>query len=105
LVEIALKSGFDGVAEVLPAAVVAAQDRLEVNDLPQPSSRVLFIDEILETEDPLATLEHRLLTEVLERTEWRTQEAADRLGMSRVTLWRKTRDYGIERPSACEERR
>ena len=105
LVEIALKSGFDGVAEVLPAAVVAARDRLEVNDLPQPSSQVLFIDEVLETEDPLATLEQRLLTEVLERTEWRTQEAADRLGMSRVTLWRKTRDYGIERPSVCEERR
>ncbi|MEN8164186.1 MAG: helix-turn-helix domain-containing protein [Acidobacteriota bacterium] len=97
--EIALDRGLDGVAEILPAAVAAADRRLELSDLPQPSSQTLFIDHVLETDDPLGTLERRLLTEVLERCEWRMQEAADRLGMSRVTLWRKTRDYGIERPS------
>lgn len=96
--EIALERGLDGVAEILPAAVSVADRRLELSDLPQPSSQTLFIDRVLETEDPLGTLERRLLTEVLERSEWRMQEAADRLGMSRVTLWRKTRDYGIERP-------
>jgi transcriptional regulator of acetoin/glycerol metabolism len=26
------------------------------------------------------------------------QEAADRLGISRVTLWRKLKDHRIERP-------
>jgi transcriptional regulator of acetoin/glycerol metabolism len=36
---------------------------------------------------------------VLDRSEWRMQEAADRLGISRVTLWRKLKDHGIERPT------
>ncbi len=97
--EIALERGLDGVAEILPAAVAVADGRLELSDLPQSSPQTLFIDHVLESDDPLGTLERRLLTEVLERCDWRMQEAADRLGMSRVTLWRKTRDHGIERPS------
>ena len=105
LIEIALERGFDGVAEILPAAIAVANRRLELNDLPQPTSQALFIDHVLETEDPLGTLERRLLAEVLKRCEWRMQEAADRLGMSRVTLWRKTRDYGIERPSGSDVKR
>jgi len=39
------------------------------------------------------------LREVLERSEWRMQEAADRLCISRVTLWRKMKELGIEKPS------
>ena len=45
---------------------------------------------------------HYILTdnggEVLDRSGWRMQNAAERLGISRVTLWRKLRDHGIERP-------
>lgn len=98
LVEIALEGGFDRVAEVLPTAVAVADGRLELKHLPQLSPQALFIDHVLEADDPLGMMETRLLTEVLKRCDWRMQEAADRLGMSRVTLWRKTRDYGIERP-------
>jgi transcriptional regulator of acetoin/glycerol metabolism len=57
-----------------------------------------LIDELLLDDDPFAALERRLLTEVLRRSGWRMQEAADRLGVSRVTLWRKLKDHGIERP-------
>jgi excisionase family DNA binding protein len=32
------------------------------------------------------------------------QEAAERLGISRVTLWRKLKDHGIERPTAGGEK-
>ncbi len=103
--EIALDRGLDGVAEILPAAVAAADRQLELSDLPQASPQALCIDDALETDDPLGTLERRLLCEVLDRCDWRMQEAADRLGMSRVTLWRKTRDYGIERPSGSEVKR
>ncbi len=103
--EIALDRGLDGVAEILPAAVAVADRHLELSDLPQASPQALFIDRALETDDPLGTLERRLLTEVLDRCDWRMQEAADRLGMSRVTLWRKIRDYGIERPSGSEVKR
>ncbi len=102
LVEIALTRGFDGVQEILPAAVAIADGRLEREDLSGSSAPALLIDRALESEDPLGAVERQLLTEVLERVGWRMQEAADLLGMSRVTLWRKTRDHGIERPSGLE---
>jgi transcriptional regulator of acetoin/glycerol metabolism len=38
-----------------------------------------------------------VLREVVELCGWRMQEAADRLGISRVTLWRKMKDLGIEK--------
>ena len=41
---------------------------------------------------PLAALERRVLREIVELSGWRMQEAADRLGISRVTLWRKMKD-------------
>jgi transcriptional regulator of acetoin/glycerol metabolism len=39
-----------------------------------------------------------LLRAALERCDWRMQEAAEKVGVSRVTLWRKMKDLGIERP-------
>ena len=49
--------------------------------------------------NPLAALEERLLREVLERCGWKMQDAAERIGISRVTLWRKMKDLGIEKDS------
>jgi transcriptional regulator of acetoin/glycerol metabolism len=43
-------------------------------------------------------MERRLVNEALVACDWRMQEAADVLGVSRVTLWRKVKDLGIERP-------
>jgi DNA-binding NtrC family response regulator len=66
--------------------------------LPGDAYGTAWVDELLHEPDPLTALERRLLCEVLQRCGWRMQEAADRLGISRVTLWRKLRDHGIERP-------
>jgi transcriptional regulator of acetoin/glycerol metabolism len=56
------------------------------------------VDELLRTPNPLLAAEGMLIREVLERSGWRVQDAADRLGVSRVTLWRKMRDHSIGRP-------
>jgi DNA-binding NtrC family response regulator len=42
-------------------------------------------------------VERKRLRQVLEKHHWRRDEAADELGMSRTTLWRKMRELGLRR--------
>jgi DNA-binding NtrC family response regulator len=98
LSSIARSEGWSGLEAVLRTAVSAAGERLEDSNIPLGSFQTVVLDEVLRSEEPLAALEKRLLEEVLERSGWRMQDAADRLCMSRVTLWRKLKDHGIERP-------
>lgn len=99
LARIARDCGFTELERVLGAALAAAGNRLEADHLPVDGYRTAFVDELLKAPKPLAALEERLLREVLERCGWRMQEAADRVGISRVTLWRKMKDLGIEKGS------
>lgn len=98
LCRLARDSGFSAMERALVVAVAAAAERIEEEHVPADGYGCQLVDELLQNERPLAALEHRLLTEVLQRCNWRMQEAADRLGVSRVTLWRKCKDHGIERP-------
>ena len=96
--------GFERIQRVLHGAVGAAGDILEEHHIPEDGYRAAYVDELLAQDDPLSALERRLLFEVLERSGWKMQEAADRLGISRVTLWRKLKDHEIERPTNhCEK--
>jgi PAS domain S-box-containing protein len=92
--------GFERCQAVLLEAVAVAGDSLDETHIPSDGYRSAYVDELLERDDPLAALEERLIREVLERSCWRMQEAAERLGVSRVTLWRKLKDHGIERPES-----
>jgi DNA-binding NtrC family response regulator len=47
----------------------------------------------------LLELERRHIAEVLERTSWHQGRAAELLGISPKTLYRKIREYGFKRPS------
>lgn len=94
--------GFERLQSVLTAAVAVAGDRLEEAHIPATDYHTVLVDELLRRPDPLAAMEERLLREVLERCGWRMQDAAERLGISRVTLWRKLKDHGIERPDSGE---
>ena len=97
LCRMAVEVGLEGVEGVLMAAVAAADTLIECSHLPSDCFGTALLDELLAEQDPLAALEKRLLREVLERSGWRMQDAADRLGISRVTLWRKLKEYGISR--------
>jgi PAS domain S-box-containing protein len=96
---VAAEHGFERLQRMLHAAVAAAGDMLEEQHLPEVDHRAVLFDELLSHGNPLAALEQRLIQEVLDRSGWRMQEAAELLGISRVTLWRKLKDYGIERPN------
>jgi len=90
--------GLSEIEGVLMSAVAAASDRIEECHLPADGYHTAFVDELLRAANPLAALEEHVLREVLERCGWRMQEAAERVGISRVTLWRKMKDLGIDRP-------
>lgn len=47
----------------------------------------------------LAELEHRQIAAVLEEVGWHRGRAAERLGISPRTLYRKIREYGFDRPA------
>jgi DNA-binding NtrC family response regulator len=97
LAEIARGRGFAAFATAAAAAVGRANGQLDSSHLVEEGG-VVLVDAVLAQSNPLMALEERLLRQVLDRSEWRMQEAADRLGISRVTLWRKLKDHGIERP-------
>lgn len=102
LCRLACWNGLEGLESALVAALAAADGKIDEEHVPSDGYSSHLVDELLQDENPLAALESRLLTEVLHRSGWRMQEAADRLGMSRVTLWRKLKDHGIERPECSE---
>jgi len=90
--------GIESVGEVLDVISASAGDRIEESDLPIDGYGTALVDELLQAPNPLSALEEKLIYEILDRCGWRIQEAADRLGISRVTLWRKMKDLRIDRP-------
>jgi transcriptional regulator of acetoin/glycerol metabolism len=90
--------GLEALEGVLISAVAAAGERIEESHLPVDGYQTALVDDLLRAPNPLAALEEHVLREVLERCGWRMQEAAERVGVSRVTLWRKMKDLGIDRP-------
>jgi len=99
LVLMAGSSGLEELEGTLTTALAAASDRVDLDHLPVDGHRTALVDELMKTGNPLAALEEKVLREVVERCGWRMQEAAECLGISRVTLWRKMKDLGIEKGS------
>jgi len=52
--------------------------------------------------DTLADREREMIVGTLNATGWRLTETARRLGISRTTLWRRLREWGVEAPSSDE---
>jgi PAS domain S-box-containing protein len=98
LCTIAEALGLTGAEGIIGVAVASAEERLEERHIPVDCFEKALMGELLESSNPLVALEQRVLREVLTCCQWKMQEAADRLGISRVTLWRKLKDHGIERP-------
>jgi transcriptional regulator of acetoin/glycerol metabolism len=51
--------------------------------------------------DTLAERERQAILAALTATGWRFTETARRLGISRTTLWRRLREWGIEPPASA----
>ncbi|MBT8349725.1 MAG: sigma 54-interacting transcriptional regulator [Deltaproteobacteria bacterium] len=81
------------------AVVLARGKRIEISDF--PSALLRDTCSTIETASPgtIGENEARLLKEVLEECNWNKKEAAQRLGISRNTLYRKLKKYQINTPS------
>jgi len=49
------------------------------------------------SDDPLATAEKEVILNILDRTGWHIGKTAEKLKLSRTTLWRRMKKYGISR--------
>ncbi|MEE8429643.1 MAG: sigma 54-interacting transcriptional regulator, partial [Candidatus Desulfatibia sp.] len=76
------------------AVVLVKGDRIEVSDLP-PAIRNFGASFRAESPGTIQENEKNLLTETLEECNWNKKLAAQRLGISRATLYNKLRKYQI----------
>jgi PAS domain S-box-containing protein len=81
----------------LPKEVLHARTGLiEIAPVPADDRRALLhLD--AGAEDPLREVEREAILKVLDQCDWRLGNAARRLHMSRTTLWRRMKRYGLER--------
>ncbi len=80
--------------------VFCTGDTLEAEHLQkeiQPT-RETVISKVVENENPLHAMEEELILNVLNQTKWNYKKTAEKLKMSRTTLWRKIKTYGFEKP-------
>jgi len=80
-------------------AILARDETIEPGDLPRHIDAGLALGTApgLPAEQTLAEAERAHIIQVLERYGWNHSRAAEALGIGRTTLWRKLKDYGIER--------
>src|SRR5262245_61491037 len=80
-------------------AILAREDTIEPNDLPPYVGAGLSLGPAptLPTEQTLAHVERAHIIQILERHGFNHSRAADALGIGRTTLWRKLKEYGLEK--------
>jgi len=80
-------------------AILARAETIEPGDLPPHVGAGLRLGSApgLAAEQTLAEAERAHISQILERHGWNHTRAAEALGIGRTTLWRKLKEYGIEK--------
>jgi DNA-binding NtrC family response regulator len=80
-------------------AILARDETIEPGDLPPHVGAGLLLGQApgLAALQTLAEAERAHIIQILERYSWNHSRAAEVLGIGRTTLWRKLKDYGIEK--------
>jgi DNA-binding NtrC family response regulator len=80
-------------------AILARDETIDPGDLPPHVGAGLALGPApgLAAEQTLADAERAHIVQMLERYGWNHSRAAEALGIGRTTLWRKLKDYGIEK--------
>lgn len=87
------------------AMVFCSGDTLEAEHIQkdiQPTGREI-IGQVIEKEDPLQEMERELILNTLGQTAWNYKKTAERLKMSRTTLWRKMKGYALSKPETVSD--
>ncbi|OGP32407.1 MAG: hypothetical protein A2073_00215 [Deltaproteobacteria bacterium GWC2_42_11] len=56
-----------------------------------------LVEKAIKTENPFEALEKETILRLLEESDWKLKNCADKLKISRTTLWRKMKQLGIDR--------
>ncbi|MBI5682597.1 MAG: sigma 54-interacting transcriptional regulator [Deltaproteobacteria bacterium] len=67
-------------------------------DMQRPAQDI--ISKAIKTERPLDALERETIIRLLEESNWKIKDCANKLKISRITLWRKMKELGIKK-GAC----
>jgi two-component system response regulator HydG len=80
-------------------AILSREDLVAAEDLPPQvaSPGAALHRAALPAQQSLAEAERAHILQTLERWGWSYARAADALGIGRTTLWRKLKEYGLER--------
>lgn len=85
------------------AAIRCQEGIIRTRDLPLPTSAQPEESPmpLYQIHSPLETLERDLILKTLDANEWKINRTAQHLGISRVTLWRKMKEYGVQKRTAA----
>ncbi len=85
------------------AAIRCQEGIIRARDLPLPSAPVEEAPvPLFQIHSPLESLERDLILKTLDANEWKINRTAQRLGISRVTLWRKMKEYGVQKHAPAQ---
>lgn len=84
---------------VMRAAILASENEIRISDLPERIRHSLPVRASLPT-TTLDEMERQMILQALDQTGWHQAKAAQVLGISRRTLSRKLKSYGVS--DACE---
>ncbi|HEX9692650.1 MAG TPA: helix-turn-helix domain-containing protein [Gemmatimonadales bacterium] len=84
-------------AEAMPQLSAQGGKLVGVWDGDAKIGELVVVDGGAEPESTLADRERNAIVETLQQTGWRLSESAQRLGISRTTLWRRLKAYGLDR--------
>lgn len=65
--------------------------------LPEELRRTDLIEKVMDEDEPLKGLERETIIRTLNETDWKLQASARRLKIGRTTLWRKMKEFNLEK--------
>jgi len=79
------------------AFVCCEEETIQLEHLPADLQRYFWEHRELTDSESLEAFERQAICRALDKSEWRLKEASQHLGIGRSTLWRKIRQFGIQK--------
>lgn len=83
---------------IIEHAFVRCQGKtINPEHLPKDLQHNDMIEKVINNSEPLKALEKEMIIKALNESGWKYNDCAGKLKMSRTTLWRRMKEYGIEK--------
>ena len=83
---------------IIEHAFVRCQGKtISPENLPKDLQNNDIVSKVMSRSDPMRSLEKEMIVQALKETGWRYSECARKLNMSRTTLWRRMKEFNIEK--------